>query len=141
MNKYLLGVDIGTTSVKTIICNVNNYKIVANVKATHDLFSLHSGWAEENPIDWWNNVIITIKSCMKKSDIDPKEIAGIGVSGMVPAFLLLDSEGKVLRPSMQQNDARTYKEIEYIRKKINFLQNNFDLKNFVSAAMFCANEY
>ena len=86
MNKYLLGIDIGTTSVKTIICNVNNYKIVATAKATHDLFSLHSGWAEENPVDWWNNVIITIKSCMKKSDIDPKEIAGIGVSGMVLAF-------------------------------------------------------
>lgn len=118
MNKYLLGIDIGTTSVKTIICNVNNYKIVADAKATHDLFSLHPGWAEENPIDWWNNVISTIRSCMKKTNIDPKEIVGIGVSGMVPAFLLLDSEGKVLRPSMQQNDARTYKEIEYIRKKI-----------------------
>jgi ribulose kinase len=37
-------------------------------------------------MDWWNNVIITIKSYIKKSDIDPKEIAGIGVSGMVLAF-------------------------------------------------------
>ncbi|MHB1334812.1 MAG: FGGY-family carbohydrate kinase [Candidatus Humimicrobiaceae bacterium] len=116
--KYLIGIDIGTTSVKTIICDALMYKIVSTASAEHDLFSLYSGWAEENPEDWWNNTIKTINFCIKESGINPKQISGIGVSGMVPAFILIDSFGNVLRPSMQQNDARTFKEIEIIEKSI-----------------------
>lgn len=116
---FLLGIDIGTTSVKTVIINAKDYNIVATAKAEHDLFSPFPGWAEENPNDWWINTINTIKLCIKKSKINGREIAGIGLSGMVPAFVLLGEKGQVLRPSMQQNDARTYKEIEFIRSRIN----------------------
>ncbi len=118
MNRFILGVDIGTTSVKTVICDVCKYKIISTTRAEHDLYSPQPGWAEEKPDDWWKNTVITIKSSIKKVNIDPNEIAGIGVSGMVPAFILLGDKGKVLRPSMQQNDARTYNEIEYIREEI-----------------------
>jgi len=118
MKRFVLGVDIGTTSVKTVICDTDKYKIVSTASAEHDLNSPYPGWAEEKPGDWWRNTIDTIRFSMEKVNVNPDEIAGIGVSGMVPAFVLLDGEGNVLRPSMQQNDARTYNEIEYIRKKI-----------------------
>lgn len=118
MKKYLIGIDIGTTSVKTIICDASKYEITKMAKAEHNLLSPLPGWAEENPEDWWSNTKTTINLCLKNTKINPKQIAGIGISGMVPAFILLDSGGKVLRPSIQQNDARTYKEIEYIRQNI-----------------------
>lgn len=51
MKKYLIGIDIGTTSVKTIICDVNRYEIIQTAKAEHDLLSPLPGWAEENPED------------------------------------------------------------------------------------------
>lgn len=119
MKRYLIGIDVGTTSVKTVICDAIEYKIIFTSKAEHNLYSPFPGWAEENPKDWWNNTIKTIKQCINGSRIDPKEIAGIGASGMVPAFVLVDRYGEILRPSMQQNDARTSKEMEFIRSKIN----------------------
>ena len=117
MDKYLLGIDIGTTSVKCIVCTANSYKIICTASAKHNLSSPFPGWAEENPADWWENTIRTIRTCLGKG-IDPQKIAGIGVSGMVPAFLLLDDKGRVLRPSIQQSDSRTFNEIDFIEKKI-----------------------
>ncbi len=119
MKKYLIGVDVGTTSIKTIICNALEYKVIASSNSAHHLLSPHPGWAEENPEDWWSGVKLTIKECLTKTGINPKNIAGLGITGMCPAFILLDKKGNVLRPSIQQNDARTYKQINYMRKAIN----------------------
>jgi xylulokinase len=118
MNKYLLGIDIGTSSVKTIICDVDKYKIIASETAEHDLYSPFPGWTEENPEDWWENTVKTVSACIAKSKVEPKQIAGIGTTGMLPAFVLLDEKGEVLRPSIQQSDSRTYKEMDYLREKI-----------------------
>lgn len=66
MKKYLIGIDIGTTSVKTIICDANRYEIIQMAKAEHDLLSPLPGWAEENPEDWWSNTKTTINLYLQK---------------------------------------------------------------------------
>ncbi len=118
MKKYLVGIDIGTSSVKTIICETKTFKIVAKDTQEHNLYSPNPGWAEEKPLDWWENAINTVKNCIRISNIDIKKIVAIGTTGMVPAFVLLDNKGKVVRNSIQQSDARTYREIEELRKRI-----------------------
>jgi xylulokinase len=128
--RYLVGIDIGTTAVKVILLDVVNNTIVSVESASHDLSSPLPGWAEENPADWWKNVGKTVKTCLSENSIDPALIAGVGVSGMVPAFILLDQSGELLRPSIQQSDARTSKEIQ-------FLQNQVDGDEF-SAITGCA---
>lgn len=118
MSRYLIGIDIGTTAVKSIICDPDDHTVVAAASAPHDLSSPAPGWAEENPDDWWRNTVETVKACLDKCQADPKSVQCVGISGMVPAFVLLDDHGRVLRPSIQQNDARTFREIESMKKGI-----------------------
>ena len=113
-----MGIDIGTSSIKTIICDVNKNMVVSFDVLEHELYSPYPGYAEENPSDWWNGVIYTIKGAISKVNIDSEEILGIGTTGMLPAFVLLDENGNVLRPSIQQSDSRVYREIDEIKSKI-----------------------
>ncbi len=107
-----LGVDIGTTGVKAVLVDGGG-RVVAEAERPHDLHSPRPGWAEENPQDWWQGAL----------DAASQAAAGhlgslrvLGVSGMVPALLLLDAEGRPLRPSLQQNDARAVEEIRECRE-------------------------
>ena len=119
MDNYLIGIDIGTSSVKTILCDAKRNKIVSSASAEHELFSPQPGYSEENPHDWWNGTKNTLKNVFDNLETKNFEISGIGITGMLPAFVLLDKGGEVLRPSIQQNDARFSNEIEMIKKKIN----------------------
>lgn len=111
MADYLLGIDIGTTATKAIICRVDG-AIVSEAEAPATLKSPQPGWAEEDPEEWWANVGKVARLCLERANLSPTAIAGVGVSGMVPTLILLDKEGRVIRPSIQQNDARAYQEIE-----------------------------
>ncbi len=113
----LLGIDIGTTSVKTVLCD-NKGNIIFSTSANQNLYSKKPGWAEEDPKEWWENTKKTIKTCLKSTDIDSKDIKAIGVTGMVPALVLLDKNNNILRRSIQQNDARTVSELEILKERI-----------------------
>ncbi|MGO8658637.1 FGGY family carbohydrate kinase, partial [Rhizobium ruizarguesonis] len=75
--------------------------------------TLHSpqhGWAEEDPAQWWSNVCEIIRELIATSGIEARQISAVGVTGMLPAVVLLDDAGYVLRPSIQQSDGRCGKE-------------------------------
>lgn len=115
---YLMGIDIGTTATKIILINLNG-QIVASVEKPSQLLSPRPGWAEENADQWWENVCVGVPECIEQAGITSKRVAAIGTSGMVPAIILLDQDDKVLRNSIQQNDARAITEIEYLRSMTN----------------------
>ncbi|MCD9020960.1 FGGY-family carbohydrate kinase [Cohnella silvisoli] len=117
MNRYALGIDIGTTSVKAILIS-DRQEIVYETSAAHDLISEHIGWAEERTEDWWNNTITVIRRIVEEVPDAASRIDVIGVSGMVPAIVLLDKNGRPVRNSIQQNDARSVKEIEWLKQRI-----------------------
>jgi xylulokinase len=117
MEKYLLGIDIGTTATKGILLHPIR-GIAAEAEAPVQLISHKAGWAEENPEEWWRNVGDVTQKCFREAGIANKEVGGVGVSGMVPTLILLDSHGKLLRPSIQQNDARSFKEILDFRGQV-----------------------
>lgn len=112
--EQLLGIDIGTSSVKGIVIEPGG-RTVAQAAAGHRLSSPHPGWAEESPDVWWENTVKVIHDCLAHPGVSPEAIACIGVAGMVPALLLLDENGVPLRPSIQQTDARAQKEIEEVK--------------------------
>jgi len=112
---YLLGIDIGTTATKVILCDRRG-QVVAEASEEQQLNSPHPGWAEEDPGQWWENTIRGILRSLEMSRIPPSSLEGIGVSGMVPAMVLLDEKGIPLRPSIQQNDARTSQEIRWMKE-------------------------
>jgi len=113
---YLLGLDIGTTATKAILADTEGH-ILAEQSAPNMLDSPQPGWAEENPAEWWENVGTV---CRAITTLHPEiKIAAVGVSGMVPALVLLDGAGQPIRPSIQQNDARPHREIEFFRSQTN----------------------
>jgi len=117
MEKYLLGIDIGTTATKGILLHPR-LGIVAEAEVPAQLISSKPGWAEENPEEWWQNIGHVARGCLQKAGIGGKQVGGVGVSGMVPTLILLDRSGRVLRPSIQQNDARSFEEILEIRRQV-----------------------
>ena len=117
MMKNILGLDIGTTSVKAILVSSEG-KIVDEVNAPHDLISPKTGWAEENANDWWNNTVSVVRKLKERNPESFDRIVCVGVTGMVPAIVMLDESGNPIRNTIQQNDARAVKQIEEISQKL-----------------------
>jgi xylulokinase len=113
---YLMGIDIGTTATKIILIDLDGH-VVASIEKPSTLLTQYAGWAEEDANQWWDNVCLGVPECITQANIRPSEIAAIGVSGMVPTIVLLDINDRVLRNSIQQNDARSIEEIEYLRSQ------------------------
>jgi xylulokinase len=111
----VLGLDIGTTSTIGILIRLPD-TVLATASRPVTLSSPHAGWAEEDPRQWWANVSAITRELM--ASIDPGELKAIGVTGMLPAVVLLDAAGEVLRPSIQQSDGRCGAEVEALRREV-----------------------
>jgi xylulokinase len=107
----LLGLDIGTTSTIGILIDESGATLATALRPA-TLHSDHANWSEEDPEQWWSNTCAIIPDLLAKSGRAAGEIAGIGVTGMLPAVVLLDADGRLLRRAMLQNDARAIAEIE-----------------------------
>src|SRR6266403_1762547 len=110
----LLGIDIGTTSTIGILIDTEG-RTLATASRPSDLRSLRANWAEEDPNQWWANACAIVPELCRQAGCAAGGIAAAGATGMVPAVVLLDRQGRVLRPSMQQNDARALHEIAEMR--------------------------
>jgi len=109
----LLGLDIGTTStIGIIIDDQGGTRAVESRPVT--FYSDRANWAEEDPDEWWRNVG-DICSTLIATIGGAHDIAAIGVTGMLPAIILLDANGRPLRRSIQQNDARAIAELDHYR--------------------------
>jgi xylulokinase len=113
----VLGLDIGTTSTIGILVRLPS-TIVAIASRPVDLSCPQPGWAEEDPEQWWSNCCSIIKELLDHGNVLASEIVGVGVSGMLPAVVLLDDDGKLLRPSIQQSDGRAANQVEQLRSEI-----------------------
>ena len=116
--KIILGIDIGTTSVKIVLVS-SRRGIIKETNYKHDLLSVHSNWAEEDAEVWWENTVSGLNDIALRKPNELKRVSCIGCSGMVPAIILLDEYGKPLRNSIQQNDARALDQIALLKKEIN----------------------
>ncbi len=114
---YLLGIDIGTSGTKTVLFNVKG-DVVASHSVEYPLYQPQNGYAEQEPLDWWNATVETIKSVIAKSGINSADIKGIGLSGQMHGLVMLDKNGEVLRKSIIWADSRTAKECAEITDKI-----------------------
>jgi xylulokinase len=111
-----LGLDIGTTSTIGILIRLPD-EVVGIVSKPVTFSAPKAGWAEEDPREWWDNVRAIVADFAAQG-IDLSVIEGIGVTGMLPAVVLLDGEGKLIRPSIQQSDGRCGAEVEELRAEV-----------------------
>lgn len=115
--KYLLGIDLGTSATKTVLFD-ETMQVVASASEEYPLYQPKNGWAEQKPEDWYNASLHTIQSVLAKTNINPEDIAGIGLSGQMHGLVMLDKDNNVIRPSIIWCDQRTAKECEEITEKV-----------------------
>lgn len=112
-----LGIDIGTSGTKTLAM-AEDGRILASATATYPLSNPHPGWSEQNPEDWWQGTIRTVKKVMKAGKIKPADVKGIGLSGQMHGSVFLDRDGQVIRPALLWNDQRTVLECAEIEAAV-----------------------
>ena len=115
----VIGIDVGTTSTIGILLDTANNKILKKISYDVELYSYKEGWAEEDPNQWWSNTKKIIKILSNFAEKKRKKILSIGTTGMLPALVILDKSGKVIRKSIQQSDSRTKLQLKKIFNKKN----------------------
>ena len=95
MRELLLGVDIGTSACKVAVFNKQG-EVIASGNGGYQVYYPHPGWAEQNPDEWWSAVCSAIGDVLKKGNVKPEEIKGIGVDGQSWSAIPIDKDGNVL---------------------------------------------
>jgi len=115
--KYLMGIDLGTSSLKTLIIDENGKEIVLCAQ-DYQFASPYNGFAEQDPEEWWNACCNTIHEALKKSGVQPDEIAGVSFSGQMHGLVTLDEDKKVVRPAILHCDARSSKQVMFMKETL-----------------------
>ena len=113
-----LGIDLGTSSIKTIVIDDAGKKISESSQPIKSS-SPRAMWSEQNPIDWLEAAEKTILSIPKKIRT---EIKGIGLSGQMHGAVLLDNQDRLIRPAILWNDGRSHQECQELEKNFPELQ-------------------
>ena len=108
---YYIGVDLGTSAVKLLLMDGKG-AIKNIVSKEYPLSFPKPGWSEQNPEDWYTQVMAGIKELI--AGVDGNEVAGISFGGQMHGLVILDKEDNVIRPAILWNDGRTTKECEYL---------------------------
>ena len=106
---YLLGYDIGSSSVKASLVDAQTGKCVASAfypKSEAAIIAVKPGWAEQEPSSWWENLKLATADIMAASAADPKDIKAIGISYQMHGLVCVDKDQNVLRPSIIWCDSR-----------------------------------
>ena len=106
---YLLGYDIGSSSVKASLVNAETGKTVASdfyPKTEAEIIAVKPGWAEQRPQQWWDCLKHATESVLASSKVDPKEIKAIGISYQMHGLVMVDKDKQPLRPAIIWCDSR-----------------------------------
>ena len=109
MKKYLLGYDIGSSSVKASLVSIETGKSVASAfypDSEAPIKALNPGWAEQEPDDWWTYLKNVTAKVMQMSGAKGNEIEAIGISYQMHGLVCVDKSGKALRPAIIWCDSR-----------------------------------
>lgn len=113
---HFLGIDIGTSGTKTLVVSEDG-KILAEASQGYPLSMPKPLWSEQNPEDWWQATIATVRAAVKKAKLKPADVKAIGLSGQMHGSVFLDKNHKVVRPALLWNDQRTAVECAEIEER------------------------
>ncbi|MDX1683168.1 MAG: xylulokinase [Phycisphaeraceae bacterium] len=114
---YLLGIDIGTSGTKTLVCDTAG-KVLATAMSEHDISSPEPGWSEQDPQQWWEATKEATRAVIDKADIDGQQISGVGLSGQMHGSVFLGDGTDPLRPALLWNDQRTAAQCDEIESAV-----------------------
>jgi xylulokinase len=118
MERYLLGVDVGTGGTRALVIDEAG-RVVNSATEEHAPFATpHSGWAEQHPDDWWRAAQLAIRKVLTLHGLAGHHIACVGFSGQMHGAVLLDAAGNVVRPALIWCDVRTQKQCNQVNERI-----------------------
>jgi xylulokinase len=116
---YLLGIDIGTSSVKTLVLEAETCHVLSSAQREYPISQPQPGYAEQNPDDWWQAATFTIRKAVADAAIDTSAIRGIGLSGQMHGGVCLDSANRPLRPAIIWADTRSTIQCDDLKSRSN----------------------
>ena len=118
MERYLLGLDVGTSSLKTAIIDENGNMISKSMEEYDEPLNLPAGWQEISADSIWHAIMSGMKRMICDGGIDPSKIAGIGISCLCPGLVALGENGEVLHNPIIYSDRRSVEEAEIIKQTV-----------------------
>ena len=92
---YLLGYDIGSSSVKASLVNAESGKCVSSAffpKTEAEIIAVKPGWAEQNPENWWENLKLATQAVLADARVDAADIKAIGISYQMHGLVCVDKD-------------------------------------------------
>jgi len=114
---YFLGIDVSTTGSKALLVDESG-KLVATASSPHTLQTPRPLWSEQDPGEWWTAVSAAIRSVLEQAGLSGGNVAALGLTGQMHGLVLLDENGRVLRPAILWNDQRTQLQCDEIHRRI-----------------------
>ena len=108
-NRYLLGLDVGSSSVKASLVSVDSGRCVASAfypEKEAPIIAVRSGWAEQDPQMWWDNAKLALRKIMSEAGATAADIVSIGISYQMHGLVCVDKDLQVLRPAIIWCDSR-----------------------------------
>jgi xylulokinase len=111
-----LGIDIGTSGTKTLAIN-DQGQILSEATASYPAYHPRPLWSEQDPEDWWQATVKTVRAVVAQAGLKPADVKSIGLSGQMHGSVFLDRKGNVVRRALLWNDQRTGPECEEIERR------------------------
>ena len=130
---YLLGFDIGSSSVKASLVDSQTGRCVASSfypESEAPIIAKRPGWAEQEPSSWWENLKLATAAVMSASSVSPDSIKAIGISYQMHGLVCVDRDHQVLRPSIIWCDSRA---VPYGRKAFDDLGHDRCLSHLLNS--------
>jgi len=118
----VIGIDLGTTSVKLLLVEENG-EIIRSITKYYPLSVPKPNWSEQDPLQWFDQTLEGLKELVKDHE---NQVQAISFSGQMHGLVMLDQNDHVIRPAILWNDQRTDAEVNYLNKElgIDFLMEN-----------------
>ena len=115
---YWLGIDVGTGGSRALLIDESGAVKHAHTVAHREMTMERPLWAEQDPDDWWAASAQAVQGVLRDAQVDGAQIAGIGLSGQMHGSVLLDADGRVIRPALIWCDQRSQSQVDAINAKV-----------------------
>lgn len=114
---YLLGLDIGTSGAKALLCDARGGAVVT-ATAEYPLSQPRPLWSEQEPADWWDGARAALREVLRRAGVGGAQVAALGLTGQMHGATFLDARDAVIRPALLWNDQRTAAECAEIAERV-----------------------
>jgi len=111
---HLLGIDLGTSSVKVALIDESTFRATAVNNVEYPVYHPKNGYAEQNPAEWWNATVQAVRAVLE--EVDNAQVVGIGLSGQMHGMVCLDQDLQPIQNAVIWADARSGEQVEQLQR-------------------------